>query len=299
MKLYQCSLYSHSVHSIQRISTSTPNQPLFSRSTHRFFFIKSAFQISLISILFILLGFCITDLHCHWNYHWNYHSTLTLCNCTTRFDLNSINGHYRSTYGQNYDIVTGTRNSSNPRTRICKYRYGRQRPSFDQLRVFNYRGLFDKVALSETPSSWFKANGTQNGLPHGLIQSLPKEELGAFVIQLDTAHWQHELQILSAMSTNKDLKVSASVTLNGKKIIRPLDATTHLWLQSCTCISQKSVKFIQLIKKSVVTAVMQMFIFSFLWKHCLWISVSTQQDGYCHTTHQRKTWNQQGQYKLF
>ena len=102
-----------------------------------------------------------------------------------------------------------------------------------------------------------EANGTQNGLPHGLIQSPPKEELGAFVIQLDTAHWQHELQILIAMSTNKDLKVSASGTLNGKRIIRPLDSTTHLWLQSCTCISQKPVKFIQLIRKSVVTAVMQ------------------------------------------
>ena len=139
----QCSLYSHSVHSIQRISTSTPNQPLYSRSTHRFFFMKGAFQVSL--QLFILLGFCITELHWNflWNYHWNYHSTLTLCNCTTRFDLNSINGHYRSKYGQNYDIVTGTRNSSNPR--ICKCRYGRQRLSFDQLGVFNYRGLFDRV----------------------------------------------------------------------------------------------------------------------------------------------------------
>ena len=67
-----------------------------------------------------------------------------------------------------------------------------------------------------------------------------KEELGAFVIQLDTAHWQHELQILSTMSTNKDLKVSASGTLNRKRIIRPLDSTTHLWLQSCTCISQNN-----------------------------------------------------------
>ena len=217
---------------------------------------KGSFQISLICILFILLGFCITELH--WNYRWSYHSTLTLCNCTTRSDLNSLNGHYRSKYGQNYDIVTGTRNSSNPR--ICKYRYGRQRLSFNQLRVFNYRGLFDRESLSEThgsKSDTQEANGTQNGLPHGLLQSPPKEELGAFVIQLDTAHWQHELQILSAMSTNKDLKVSASGTMSGKRIIRPLDSTTHLWLQSCTCISQKPVKFIQLIKKSVVTAVMQ------------------------------------------
>ena len=116
--------------------------------------------------------------------------------------------------------------------------------------------LVKRMALG-SKSDTQEANGTQNGLPHGLIQSPPKEELGAFVIQLDTAHWQHELQILSAMSTNKDLKVSASGTLNGKRIIRPLDSTTHLWLQSCTCISQKPVKFIQLIKKSVVTAVMQ------------------------------------------
>ena len=107
---------------------------------------KGSFQLSLISILFILLGFCITELH--WNYHWNYHSTLTLCNCTTRSDLNSLNGHYRSKYGQNYDIVTGTRNSSNPR--ICKYRYGRQRLSFNQLRVFNYRGLFDRKSLRKS-----------------------------------------------------------------------------------------------------------------------------------------------------
>ena len=28
------------------------------------------------------------------------------------------------------------------------------------------------------------------------------EELGAFVIQLDQTHWQHELQVLSAMSVN-------------------------------------------------------------------------------------------------
>ena len=113
-----------------------------------------------------------------------------------------------------------------------------------------------RIALG-SKSDTQETNGTQNGLPHGLIQSPPKEELGAFVIQLDTAHWQHELQILSAMSTNKDLKVNASGTLNGKRIIRPLDSATHLWLQSCTCISQKPVKFIQLIRKSVVTAVMQ------------------------------------------
>ena len=116
--------------------------------------------------------------------------------------------------------------------------------------------LVKRIALG-SKSDTQEANGTQNGLPHGLILSPPKEELGAFVIQLDTAHWQHELQILSAMSTNKDLKVSASSTLNGKRIIRPLDSTTHLWLQSCTCISQKPVKFIQLIKKPVETAVMQ------------------------------------------
>ena len=116
--------------------------------------------------------------------------------------------------------------------------------------------LVKRIALG-SKSDTQEANGTQNGLPHVLIQLPTKEELGAFVIQLDTAYWQHELQILSAMSTNKDLKVSASGTLNGKRIIRPLDSTTHLWLQSCTCISQKPVKFIQLIKKSVVTAVMQ------------------------------------------
>ena len=110
--------------------------------------------------------------------------------------------------------------------------------------------LVKRIALG-SKSDTQETNGTQNGL----IQSPPKEELGAFVIQLDTAYWQHELQILSAMSTNKDLKVSASGTLNGKRIIRPLDS--NLWLQSCTCISQKPVKFVQLIKKSVVTAVMQ------------------------------------------
>ena len=87
--------------------------------------------------------------------------------------------------------------------------------------------LVKRIALG-SKSDTQEANGSQNGLPHGLIQSPPKEELGAFVIQLDTAYWQHELQILSAMSTNKDLKVSASGTLNGKRIIRPLDSTTHL-----------------------------------------------------------------------
>ena len=87
--------------------------------------------------------------------------------------------------------------------------------------------LVKRIALG-SKSDTQEANGSQNGLPHGLIQSPPKEELGAFVIQLDTAYCQHELQILSAMSTNKDLKVSASGTLNGKRIIRPLDSTAHL-----------------------------------------------------------------------
>ena len=96
-----------------------------------------------------------------------------------------------------------------------------------------------------------------NGLPQGLIQPPTKEELGAFVIQLDQTHWQHELQVLSAMSVNRILKVTANGTLlNGKRIIRPQDTATQLWLQSCTSVSGKPVKFTQLVKNTSVTAVL-------------------------------------------
>ena len=97
---------------------------------------------------------------------------------------------------------------------------------------------------------------TQNGLPRGLVLEPAKEDLGAFVIQMDATHWQHELQILSAMSTNTLLKVTANRTLNGKRIIRPRDSATQLWLQSCSSISGKPVKFTQLIRKTTVTAVL-------------------------------------------
>ena len=97
---------------------------------------------------------------------------------------------------------------------------------------------------------------TQNGLPHGLVLEPAKEDIGAFVIQMDATHWQHELQILSAMSTNTLLKVTANGTLNGKRIIRPRDSATQLWLQSCSSISGKPVKFTQLIRKTTVTAVL-------------------------------------------
>ena len=81
------------------------------------------------------------------------------------------------------------------------------------------------------------------------------DELGAFVVQLDLSHWKHELQVLSAMSINRQLKVTADGTLNGKRIIKPLDSSTQLWLQLCTSISGKPVKFTQLIRKSTKTAV--------------------------------------------
>ena len=59
------------------------------------------------------------------------------------------------------------------------------------------------------------------------------------------------------MSTNRQLKVTANGTLNGKRIIKPQDSSTQLWLQSCTSLSGKPVKFTQLIKKSTMTAVLQ------------------------------------------
>ena len=92
---------------------------------------------------------------------------------------------------------------------------------------------------------------TQNGLPHGLVLAPAKEDLGAFVIQQDTAHWQHELQILSVMSTNTLLKVTANETLNEKRIIQPRDSATQLWLQSYSSFSGKPVEFIQLIRKTL------------------------------------------------
>ena len=48
-----------------------------------------------------------------------------------------------------------------------------------------------------------KTQINENGLPQGHIQSPTREELGAFVIQLDQTHWQHELQVLCAMSVNR------------------------------------------------------------------------------------------------
>ena len=96
-----------------------------------------------------------------------------------------------------------------------------------------------------------------NGLPQGLIQPPTIEELGAIVIQLDQTHWQHELQVLSAISVNRILKVTANGTLlNGKRIISPQDTATQLWLQSCTSVSGKPVKFTQLGKNTSVTAVL-------------------------------------------
>ena len=97
-----------------------------------------------------------------------------------------------------------------------------------------------------------ETSGTQK-----ITQEPTKEELGAFVVQLDLSHWEHELQVLSAMSTNRQLKVTANGTLNGKRIIKPQDSSTQLWLQSCTSLSGKPVKFTQLIKKSTMTAVLQ------------------------------------------
>ena len=68
-----------------------------------------------------------------------------------------------------------------------------------------------------------------NSLTQGLIQPPTREELGAFVIQLDQTHWQNELQVLSAMSVNRILKVTANGTLlNGKRIIRPQDTAIQL-----------------------------------------------------------------------
>ena len=99
-----------------------------------------------------------------------------------------------------------------------------------------------------------ETSGTQK-----ITQEPTNEELGAFVVQLDFSHWEHELQVLSAMSTNRQLKVTTlKVTaLNGKRIIKPQDSSTQLWLQSCTSLSGKPVKFTQLIKKSTMTAVLQ------------------------------------------
>ena len=97
-----------------------------------------------------------------------------------------------------------------------------------------------------------ESSGTQK-----ITQEPTKEELGVFVVQLDLSHWEHELQVLSAMSTNRQLKVTANGTLNGKRIIKPQDSSTELWLQSCTSLSGRPVKFTQIIKKSTMTAVLQ------------------------------------------
>ena len=68
-----------------------------------------------------------------------------------------------------------------------------------------------------------ETSGTQK-----ISQEPTKEELGAFVVQLDLSHWEHELQVLSSMSTNRQLKVADNGTLNGKRIIKPQDSSTQL-----------------------------------------------------------------------
>ena len=193
---------------------------------------KGAFQLASSIIFFIYLGLCITELN--WNYH---HGIL---GPKIRSDNYRISGKFRNPDGGR-----------------------RQRHQF--FRIFNHGQ--QSSDSSESPQAKRAAINcaaeknnnqatTQNGLPHGLVLEPAKEDLGAFVIQMDATHWQHELQILSAMSTNTLLKVTANGTLNGKRIIRPRDSATQLWLQSCSSISGKPVKFTQLIRKTTVTAVL-------------------------------------------
>ena len=100
--------------------------------------------------------------------------------------------------------------------------------------------MVNKFEIRYLPISHIKTQINDNGLLQGLIQPPTMEELSAFVNQLDQTHWQHELQVLSAMSVNRILKVTA----------------TQLWLQSCTSVSEKPVKFTQLVKNTSVTAVL-------------------------------------------
>ena len=259
---------------------------------------KGSFQISLISILFILLGFCNTELH--WNYHWNYHSTLTLCNSTTRSDLNSLNGHYRSKYGQNYDIVTGTRNSSNPR--ICKYRYGRQRLSFNQLRVFNYRGLFDRESLSETHGSWFKERHSGSKWnserpttrPHSITT-----QRGAWCICHSAGYCS-----LATRITNSQCYVYQQGSEGQRQwhiewkennqtfglYYSSVAAVVHLYISKASEIHTTHQKICSDGSNAKCSS------FHFYGSiACGSTYQHSRINGYCHTTHQRKTWNQQGQ----
>ena len=68
-----------------------------------------------------------------------------------------------------------------------------------------------------------ETSGTQN-----ITQEPTKEELETLVVQLDLSHWEHELQVLSAMSTNRQLKITSNGTLNGKRIIKPQDSSTQV-----------------------------------------------------------------------
>ena len=186
---------------------------------------KGAFLLASSIIFFILLGLCITELN--WNYH---HGILRP---KIRSDNYRISGKFRN--------PDGGRRQRHQFFRIFNHGLliGQFRESSSQASSYQLRSRKEQQSNnhSEWPSSWPCA----------------KEDLGAFVIQMDATHWQHELQILSAMSTNTLLKVTANGTLNGKRIIRPRDSATQLWLQSCSSISGKPVK---LIRKTTVTAVL-------------------------------------------
>ena len=195
------------------------------------FFMKGAFQLASSIIFFILLGLCITELN--WNYH---HGILRP---KIRSDNYRISGKLENQMSDDDRGISSSEFSTTD--------YSSDSSESPQAK----RAAFNCAAEKNNNQTT-----TQNGLPHGLVLEPAKEYLGAFVIQMDATHWQHELQILSAMSTNTLLKVTANRTLNGKRIIRPRDSATPLWLQSCSSISGKSVKFTQLIRKTTVTAVL-------------------------------------------
>ena len=191
---------------------------------------KGAFQPASvpITIFVFFLGICITEIH-----------------------RNSHHGIFGpQIQSDNYRITGELRNV-----------HGGRQWKHQFLGIFDNRFRVNQQSNSEKESNENQYHeGNANQRQRFTSRTYPATNQGrtwCIVIQLDQTHWQHELQVLSAMSVNRILKVTANGTLlNGKRIIRPQDTATQLWLQSCTSVSGKPVKFTQLVKSTSVTAVL-------------------------------------------
>ena len=179
------------------------------------------------------------------------HSSTFLEYCTI-LDLHF--GDIRSQNGQDHNCITGTSSAT-----IAGPRNGGQRSRFE-LRVLKHGGFCGNQSFSKTHctcpqrrfsrtkqrNQWYAEyyTGTNQGRSWSICCSVGFLSLGTRATGTQCYAY-------------RQLKVTANGTLNGKRTIKPQDSSTQLWLQSCTSISGRPVKFTQLIKKSRMTAMLQ------------------------------------------